>query len=297
MRIDSQGMSRRRLWHWDYWPWQEFRDGKITRAGWRLIARDHRWWCRSLLLELIEDHERELVFTLWKQFAPQFAPKADLDNVPSELSIRFGLRHASFSASGFRFSKDSLDSEIPWSEIRELRIILVEHGLPEIQKVEIVLDDRTETLMAVRAIQTSDKTETVSDQPRVPAIVAAYLQAHVPSESLRIYARKGEPKSKDEYDYWLTPTEKQLRLIARLQWILPAIMLVFGAIAFFPKLLAGWRKPGFMPNQGWLILTTVIFALTISGYPILVWATLQAARKSHDTKMRDLQLWQSRQRQ
>ena len=289
--IDSKGMARRRLWVWDQWPWEEFREGKVTRRNSALIARDHRWCCRELLLELIEERESDLVIKLWKQLSPQVTADAVLDNLPTEITVRYGLRTASFGVGGFRFTNNPFAAETPWKDVRELRIILNEHERPEIHKVEIVLDNKTETLIGIYTIQTSEMSETICDQPRKSLILAGYLRSRVPSQLLRVYARKGEPHSQEEYDYWIVPVEKQLRDFTRLRWIVPTVFFGLVVVAFFPKLLG----PGLLPNQGWFIVSAVLFILMISMYPLIAWAVVQNARQGLMRRIQKLQSWRAQQ--
>ena len=282
-------MARRRLWVWDQWPWDEFREGKITRRNSALIARDHRWWCRKLLLEWIEDRERDLVLDLLKQLTPHVAPDAFVEELPTEITVRYGLRTASSGARGFRFTNNQFAAETPWKDVRELRIILNEHERPEIQKVEIVLDNKTETLIGIHAIQTPERSETICDQPRKSLILSSYLRSRVPSQLLRVYARKGEPHSQEEYDYWIVLVEKQLRDVTRLQWIVPPVCFGLGAVALFPKLLG----PGLMPNQGWFIVNAVLFVLMISLYPGMAWAVIQNGRQGLMKRVQELQTWRT----
>ena len=192
---------------------------------------------------------------------------------------------------GFRFTNNQFAAETPWKDVRELRIILNEHERPEIQKVEIVLDNKTETLIGIYTIQTSEMSETICDQPRKSLVLSSYLRSRVPSQLLRVYARKGEPHSQEEYDYWIVPIQKQLRLLTRLQQILPTVFFGIGAVAFFPKLL----RPGLMPNQGWFIVSVVLFILVISLYPVIAWAAVQNGRQGLMRRIQELQSWRAQQ--
>ena len=40
LRIDSAGISRRRFWKWEDWPWEAFRSGQVQRG---VTNSSYRW--------------------------------------------------------------------------------------------------------------------------------------------------------------------------------------------------------------------------------------------------------------
>jgi hypothetical protein len=295
LKLDSYGIARRRLWVWDPWPWQEFRDGKVRRRGSTLIADDHCWWCRELSLELVSDHERAAILKLWRELAPQIDPVSIVRPIPGEITVRYGFRTAHVGETGLRFLKDPSVPEIPWSGVRELRLFVAEHGMSEVRKVEIDLSDRTETLIAIHVIETPDSTEVVDRMSRIPPLLVEFLRSRVSSDVARVYANSGEPQSQEELEYWLAKSEKEMRLFTRLQWILPPVFFVGSAAVMFPKLMAGWQMPGFMLNRGWLILELVLMLIWALMYPTLIGAVLQHRRQPLMKRIQELKTWEAQQ--
>jgi hypothetical protein len=69
LRVDHEGIVRRRLWRWYVWPWEAFRSGKIKqdRVLRAYIWPEARWTYRKLLLDMIEDADAKEVDALIKR--------------------------------------------------------------------------------------------------------------------------------------------------------------------------------------------------------------------------------------
>ncbi len=48
LRVDQDGVSRRRLFRWEFWPWSAFESGRIQKRGDTFYDPTRPWWRRRL---------------------------------------------------------------------------------------------------------------------------------------------------------------------------------------------------------------------------------------------------------
>jgi hypothetical protein len=292
LRIDAEGIARRRLGYWDYWKWEEFETGQVQRGGNCFVAPSHPFWRRQLSLEFLADQNRKFVLEICKHY---FQPA--LEVLPPRLELRYKFRaQCLFDEEGVSIREGRFNLVAPWAEVTEIRLVSRDHWSPEVRKIEIVLPNRLIVLEHARVIGfvTSHVPSKVHE---LPPIVEQFLRTYVPPSLLRRFALSGPPESIQEYEYRLLHLKKRRRGIVWAEVIVPSLLFVLMLVAFAPKLAGLLRGPMPFPNLGWLVVTVVMYAMIVISQPLIVWAVLRHVRKVVDASLAELENWRSNQKQ
>jgi hypothetical protein len=153
VKVDHSGISRRRFFGWDLWPWEAFAGGKIRQGASKnsFVYPTKPWGNRRLTFEFLSEEDQELVRTLiaqvWKPPEPPVPPE--------EITIHFGLGGRA------RFSRDGVEvwrwkradrRFFSCGDVQEVRMRLPEHGSREFTLLELVLIGRKSPMRLYRGI-------------------------------------------------------------------------------------------------------------------------------------------------
>lgn len=142
LRVDAEGISRRRLFRWDLWPWHAFEGGQVRQCGGKssFDCPAKPWWNRSLEFSFLQEDDGEFLLSLIKRvwIPPPLPP------LPEELTIRWGFRRwAHLSAEGIRVGKGRHNAGIfyPWSALLQVRITRVDHSRHDFRELQLTLPE------------------------------------------------------------------------------------------------------------------------------------------------------------
>lgn len=140
LRIDQHGVSRRLLFWWDLWLWNDLASGRIQKIyPYTLKDPKRAWWNRTLRLSFMEPQDNQNVMTaINKHYKLPPAPV-----VPDELVLksRFG-QDITFSREGITVKMRKASKCYPWSKVLSIRIIRMDAIRRDFKSLEIELPDQ-----------------------------------------------------------------------------------------------------------------------------------------------------------
>jgi hypothetical protein len=203
LRVDFRGVARRRLWHWDVWPWEAFEDGRIRRANgrYRFVCPTKPIWNRMLVFEFLSEANREFVYEVCRRICgpEELIPARAL---PDELAIRYSPWNTMrLTPDGITLGSGRGKRCFAWQDVSELRFIRLEHDRALFGHVEIELDG-----LAIELRQHEGRpTWRGADR----GTLQQFLLRYVPADRTRTYAIHDEPRSIPEIDYRMQTEEKR----------------------------------------------------------------------------------------
>jgi len=171
MRLDETGVSRRRLWGWDHWPWEEFEKGLLTYSSAGFASTQRPWWRNELSFELLGEEDRKFVQGVCKKF---FQPKDQPPGIPPPESILVRYTPIDtllFQQTGVVYR----EKQHNWSEVNQIRLIYFDHESTEIEKIEAELSSRTVRFEKIKSI-TTPRTGAKGKQVLFSAHLQAFLE-------------------------------------------------------------------------------------------------------------------------
>jgi hypothetical protein len=232
VRVDPTGISRRILWWWDLWSWDEFSAGHIcpgfTRHSYE--SPDRPWYRRTLQLGYLEQDDAETLDALIRRFWIH-APAA---TIPEELKFRFewpDRREVQLTARGLLVTRKDRQSQYRWDEVLSVEIWRLESDRRDFRELRLELPGQECRLRAW-----SHQGQECRNWTGVSAdVIAAFIVRHFKHLRLQDFSLHGVPRTLEEVDVRQTREEKRwkeslrvMKWCARLFWgLLPAMILVF----------------------------------------------------------------------
>jgi hypothetical protein len=231
LRVDGRGISRRRLFAWHLYSWDEFASGRV-RDG--IDASTYEFpdrypWDRKLSIGLIAEDERsairEMIRGVW--VCP---PEPE---VPAELSISFYFRKtARFGREGLTIGHRGKEVSYAWGDVRAVRIRRVERDRRDFSSLELELPDQVVTLRVINQHGRANRSWSgFRGEPNPePAAITAVIQQYVPDDRILVTSLSEPPLSVSEWEDRLTLLEKkakELVVLKRIFWGLGATLLIF----------------------------------------------------------------------
>ena len=201
LRVDEQGIWRRRLLGWDFWPWDAFKEGRVLvgeDAATTYIFREKPFWARKLSLELLApDDQRRIVDIIRHVLVgpPEPAP-------PVELTIRFGFKKEAYIARECLLIRNRGEvTRYAWKEIQSLRIRRQYHDRRDFSSLEIVLPDQTITLRLIHQNGQASRSWSGARGSSTPSpdVVAGILERYVPADRVLVTALREPPRTLAEW--------------------------------------------------------------------------------------------------
>lgn len=271
LRADETGVARRRFWKWDVWPWDDFISGRVEKRRYGFVSRARPLWNRFLVLDWLDEREREFVFGLIDRILP--SGEQPREALPESVKLQYHLfAFATLRAEGVSLTERSLRSS--WQDLKQVRLWVLRHGSPDVQKVELEFPKRTAAIESANRLILPTRKQWLGSGP-IPFVAVQFLRAHVPAEKIVCYAQRGPAATAAEYEYRIADGRKRIR---RFKWfaglILAPLTLAAIAVCLVPRIVELWQNPFAMPNLGWRLLATALIGLTMLGLPVLAWVQI-----------------------
>lgn len=229
LRVDYEGISRRRLVGWDLWSWSDFASGRIhKRDPFAFVDPARPWWGRQLWLGLESSADtKRLIGLINKHY--RFPPPPV---VRRELTITHGLFRTCFLGErGIELSKRSLKHKAierrrhSWNDVLRVHITRRDPLRRDFVRLEIVLPDE-EVILRAEAWRGASREE-----------LNEFLHQHVAPERMEIDIEGERPARRSDAQREFDAFNKEQRsfryMIPTLFGLLVALLL-FVAIAKSP---------------------------------------------------------------
>ena len=140
LRVDSQGISRRRLEHWDSWPWSALASGRMVKLHpYTLHDPERPWWCRTLRFEYMADGDIQEVIAMINTHYKLPPPP----NISSSLTIKYGFRRwAAFDSNGIRLTVGNWPQDYSWRDLRDVHITRMDPLRRDFKRLVVTLPDQ-----------------------------------------------------------------------------------------------------------------------------------------------------------
>jgi hypothetical protein len=288
LRVDQSGISRRRLWFWDHWPWEEFQSGQIIRRRGGFASATRPVWRSALIFDFLGPDDRRFLLGLTRRYLPAHPPSPG--PLPESIELRYHVwRRVTFDRDGLRLTAAGPPTR--WHDMAQARLILFEHDLAEIKSIEFDTPERTVVIEAPLKITVPGAAPQSVDPRTIPTAVMDFVAAHVPPGKLVHCALHGPPTTIAECTHRLARMRKMLQTQRWIAVAMPAFIFAIGSAAIAPNLIEGWRGQAGLPIQGWLVALTVIGILTVSMPSLMFWGLAHSARLRTLSEVHELEEW------
>ncbi|MEX2120939.1 MAG: hypothetical protein WD847_15215 [Pirellulales bacterium] len=243
LRVDDQGIARRRLLRWDVWPWEAFRDGRVCKGH---LLDSYAWGTRSPLLYYLTHrfiNHRELCFGLIAESEQRWLVEICREmyrEPPEPEPLNEALLHwwpgrtMKLNGAGIEFTRGKNKTiSYPWSDVAEVRIDRLKHDRRDFQKLSMTLPDRK-----VRLFVNDGQTQWRGPQPEA---ILALVCRHIAPHRVLLVGRHGAPRSLREATVRLEEARRRardLRVFRLIVMVLLAILILVLALPPEPANLA-----------------------------------------------------------
>lgn len=148
LRIDPEGISRRRVFRRDHWPWADFSSGRIQKAPFfRLVAPHHAFGFRKLRLDLLsEEDSLELMDTINRYYQLPAAP-----DVPEVLELKLGFKDKYIlNPQGIELIVGNITTSFEWADMISMRITRWEPRQRDFFRLEMEFPERMVYLVHIQ---------------------------------------------------------------------------------------------------------------------------------------------------
>jgi hypothetical protein len=259
VRVDGQGVWRRRLFAWDLWPWEAFATGAIrtgaAKDSWAAPARP--WHSRYLFLEFLAEADRtelaERIRLVWRPAAPP---------LPEEIEVRYGMgNRLVLSRHGIALRRRGSDQDrfYRWYEVLQLRVTRVDHTRRDFRTLELELPREAEPVR-LRPQQFGRS----GQGPNAEAVLP-YLQQYVPANRVQITALSGPPQDHDEAGRRLADLDRAERRLRKDGRIALAALLAYCLLQTTRLLTSARRGPLAWDWFEWLLVGVLFLLFALLG--------------------------------
>jgi hypothetical protein len=259
LRVDDQGVWRRRLFGWDLWPWEAFATGAVrtgtSKDSWVYPARP--WHSRYLILEFLAEADRnalaERVRQVWR---PAALP------LPEEVEVRYGMgNRLVLSRRGIVFRRRGSDQDrfYRWYEVVQLRVTRVDHARRDFRTLELQLP-RVEGPVRLQFQKFGRSWEGPDAE-----VVLAYLRQYVPADRVQVTALTGPPQDRNEADRRLAELDRADRQLRKDRWVVLALLLAYCSLQTTRILTSARRGPLSWDWFEWLALGLLFLIFALLG--------------------------------
>ncbi len=210
LRVDKEGIHRRRFVKWQSWPWSDFAEGHVLREGdWVTFTfLDSAIGNGVLTLGLLGDDDTKRIIErtegVWKS--------PPMPDVPDALRLNVG--NTPFRRQDILLTPNGLESDWPggmrayrWDEVQEVSLDRTTHFHQGFETLCISLPD-TEIELRVIKQQGHRRPNWRGAEARE---IVAFLMNHVPEERFRVGALHGPANSLADFDARIRRTAKRER--------------------------------------------------------------------------------------
>lgn len=245
LRVDDQGLCRRRLWWCDLWPWHDIAAGHIRKQAARLglVDPSRPWWRRTLGFSYLEESDHAEVMASVNAHYRLPPPPA----LPASIELAYqGGCTLVLDARGLHQRVFRKTRDYAWSDVRGVLIRRLDPLRRDFTKVVIVLPDREITIFGL-----------LRETPDTRAIAAEFFARYLPAEKLDVALTAGPPNRPAHIEHELKRLQKDQREFRIVQLVGLA-------------LLAAWSVWfGFSAGVLAALFMTALYAVLI--VPVFVW--------------------------
>jgi len=289
VRMDEEGIWRRRIFRWDPWPWTAFAEGKIEDA----LATDcflfpeKPWYWRRLNLGVFPERKRSLIrdqirrFRQWREI-----------KLPEEVTIDFDWRrHARFTPAGVYLWRERKEPRfVPWSDIGPIKLRRLDHDRRDFRWLQFRPAGSRWHIVLLHGGNQGSYWQHPSYvffaeggtrwQGASAEVLAAFLEKHVPPEQLHIDVLRGPPASRAECERRLAEIEKKHQWEKRLAPLTKVLVLVW--LTCIGVDIRNRPNPGLNLR----VLNVVSFVLFVGGF-LMYWGM----QRDYKKEKHDLEAW------
>lgn len=275
LRVDEEGIHRRRFVRWQSWPWSDFAEGHVLREGDRVTFTfpDSAIGNGVLTLALLKDDDTkrimELIDGVWQ------APS--MPDVPDELRLSVGSnplrrREIVLTPNGLESDWTGRMRSCRWDEVQEVSLERTTHSQQGFERLCLSLPDKDLELRVIKQ-QGNRRPNWVGADARE---IVAFLMNHVPEERFRVAALHGPANSLADFDARIARTAKGERESRKIAWIVVGGFAAFGV--WLAVKAASFSNPLEDLSPGLKVLVVVTMLLVTAGPVLMVGIVLNAPR-------------------
>ncbi|MFO0809532.1 MAG: hypothetical protein U0746_12975 [Gemmataceae bacterium] len=263
IRIDAEGVWRRRFVAWDVWPWEAFAAGAIRQGTGRdsYVYPAKSWWYRYLHLEFLAPADREAVARrirdVWRP------PPLDL---PDEITARFGLfRRLTLSSEGVRLARGRrVEGRYDWADVARVSVQRLDHTRRDCRELTLTMAGRDQPVRLVTLRRDRNWNGADAD------VVVALLQKYVPADRFELTALYGPPLSVAEVDRREALVDRQREEFRRYDRVVtPMFVVVVVSLLVGIPLIAS-RNPLAWDGFEWLGYGTLVLLIAAIAWAAAV---------------------------
>ncbi len=275
LRVDEEGIHRRRFVRWQSWPWSDFAEGHVLREGDRVTFTfpDSAIGNGVLTLALLKDDDTkrimELIDGVWQ------APS--MPDVPDELRLSVGSnplrrREIVLTPNGLESDWTGRMRSCRWDEVQEVSLERTTHSQQGFERLCLSLPDKDLELRVIKQ-QGNRRPNWVGADARE---IVAFLMNHVPEERFRVAALHGPANSLADFDARIARTAKGERESRKIAWIVVGGFAAFGV--WLAVKAASFSNPLEDLSPGLKVLVVVTMLLVAAGPVLMVGIVLTTPR-------------------
>jgi len=140
LRLDGEGIWRRRLLWWDLWRWSDLASGRVhKRHPHTLYDPERSWRQRKLRLGYMAASDiREVVSAINRHYRLPPPPET-----PEELTVKYGIRRSvTFDDNGVHVVGGGASNSYLWNEVRQVRVTRMDSLRRDFTRLVVVLPDQ-----------------------------------------------------------------------------------------------------------------------------------------------------------
>ena len=202
LRVDERGMSRRRLFGWDLWSWDDIAAGRIQKGPpFVLIDPRRPWGRRKLSMQSMTPTDRnwisDRINTLYRLPAPPELPESvEVQTVPLAKKMRL-------DADGLQMMHKRQWLRYTWSDVRRVRITRAEPLRRDYVRLLIVLPDRE--IHLARGVR--------------PEVVSTFVERYAPADRIDVDIDGQRPARRCDVEKLLERHDKEVRELRIIFWV------------------------------------------------------------------------------
>lgn len=197
LRVDTRGISRRLLWGWDLWSWEEFESGHVRQG---VIARSYKnpdrpWWRRQLQLGFLDDSDSESIDRLIHQVWTPYPDDRNATSVEFRIN-RPDRRVVCMSTQGITIRRHNTETAWRWGDVSLVEVWRVEPGRADFRDLRLSLPGQS---LKLRQFINQGQ-ECMTWRGASAEAIAAVIVRNVRASILRDFALDGAARSRAELD-------------------------------------------------------------------------------------------------
>ncbi|MEA3365020.1 MAG: hypothetical protein U9Q79_05210 [Candidatus Hydrogenedentes bacterium] len=289
LRVDNEGIHRRRLVKWTSWPWEDFANGHVLRERGAVTftfldsASGKGGFTLAYLSPEARKQVADLINRIWN---PPPMPET-----PSELrlGVRKGFlspfqspRQVTLTPSGIETDWTGCMHVYRWEEIAGIALELNTRDQHDFERLRISLPD-TEIELRVRDQKGKGDLNWKGAQARD---VVAFLMSYVPEEKFQVAALVGPAQSLADFEARSVRIERREQESRKVAWFVVCVFAAFGV--WLAAKAPSFSNPLEDPPPALKVLVVVTMLLVAAG-PVLLLGIVLTTPRAWRKRRRELE--------